>query len=581
MSKPAHRGRILVSSRLPNLTEQQNGSNRNQRSGNPQPPVSAAMNARRGSGSKSADVKKGILIAAGTSALGGMSKDKLQRRVSELEFENQKLQTNLEKAELSIESYRGFLSAKSAQRSHSIAIQTDFLGESNSTSKITPNKKTQLTKITNKLEEAKAKIQQLNQEISAFQEKAKAREDDYVSLQSQYKSLKMNMELSEVSYKAQIHTLERDLRALVAAEGHAGQHSPTVRTPTQSQSTQKPKHTPQSLSLQGNTLSTPSKKLPKVQVPPSTGTPPTSWTTPPPGEPFISPAPSMNKLKALSSNKKHPSAPIQSIEKAKPLLSITQSLLICKKRILSHNSQYRTINNAISQDFEEFNDFFRQCLMKIIHEIDKSKKHQEMMQTKHTSKISSLQKELSTAKKNQDDCGYAATATATASLDMEKRLADAQAAHDRELTAAQTAADQERDRADSLDLLYEAKLNEKEADISNLSTLFTTVSRELQNLHAKFKSESAAVKHMGHCKDLVRVATIRELNLDKDRAFSELKYARWVNNGSYCDIHYDPPLPDFFHSRDKDEYMLIYPNRNCGRFCFILIALLITIIFGR
>lgn len=548
MSKPAHRGRILVSS-----SRVQEGSlpvlgNQNQRTHNPhpQPPVSKAMSNRRGSGSKSADViKKGSLVAAGTSALAGMSKEKLQRHVAELEFENTKLQSNLQKAEISIEGYRGFLSEKSAKRAYSVAIQTDFLSESNSTSKITPNKKNHITKLTNKLEEATNKILQLNQEIAEFTE----REKDSSSYKSQYMSLKMNTELAEVSYKAQILTLEKDLRAAsdrlqqtTEQQTTAQFQSPTPNFRTPTQTGQKFKAP---LSVQGSTpmsskkqcnveeLSTPTSSASSAAVSSSL---PSSLslkknskmpaTSPTSSERLgvhptssveiltvLSPLPSMKKLKTLSLTKTHPAT----------TSATSLSMKELRKKMNTHHSQFRTIQNLIRQDLNEYSDFFSQGSVDIIKEIQKFEGNRDTLLKKHTNTIDKLRRDLAEAKTNAANTNSVVVDSTSA---LEKKFASAIAALEREVSAAKDDLDREKDHSNSLNVMYESKINEKEADLSSLTTLFTSVSRELQNLHAKFKSEAAAVKHMGHCKDLVRVATIRELNLDKDRAFSELKYAR-------------------------------------------------------
>jgi hypothetical protein len=526
MSKPAHRGRILVSSRLPGI---ENVGNSQQRTA--QPPVkSTGMAPRRGSGSKSADVGNGSIMAAGTSALGGLSKDKLQRRVGELEFENQKLKNNLEKAELSVESYRSFLSAKSASRSHSTAVQTDFLTESHSASKITPNKKSQITRLTNKLEDAKNKILLLTEEISQFEERDRVSKVDLAAVKDEYSTLKMKTDLSEVSYKAQIQTLEKDLRALQAKNQQLDSlQSPTVRTPKQQQHQQHFKTPPSKqasectnskpFSLKKNggidkmTAVSSAQKLEML----SPHSPPSSFdrlTSRPSAEMIISPLglghAAMKKSKLLSSAKK-PLPVTPSVDRGKQHKSSQKAF---RKKFASNKTHFTTIRNAISQDFDDFSNFFTLSSHKIIGEIQKVERCREASTAEHLKVISDLNLKL-------DEAEVLKSKSAS--------QADSQAAMLEQLTVAKNAVETERDRADSLEMLLESKLNDKNADISNLTTLFNSVSKELKNLQSKCKAEAAAVKHMGHCKDLVRVATIRELNLDKDRAYSELKYARYVS----------------------------------------------------
>ena len=565
MSKPPHRGRVLVSSsRLEPLGSGGNQTQyQHQHGHNPQqPPGSKAISVRRGSGSKSADHnKKGFLVAAGTSVLTGMSKEKLQRRVSELECENQKLQSSLQKAEISIEGYRGFLSEKSAKRAYSVAIQTDFLTESNSVSKITPNKKTHIAKLTTKLDESTTKIQQLNQEIAELTQQLNEKDKDPNGYQHQYTTLKMNTELAEVSFKAQILTLEKDLRAANDRSQRTTDsqsfHSPTsnmiIRTPTQSG--QKHHKTPHS--LQGSVLTssskTPSstssgpvpvvasshslpsssptastsslKKLPKVPSTPPTSSDRLVMRPSPSAEllSILSPVPTMsiNKLKVLSTSK----TPQPTTTTANRSGISPSSLMQLKKKLNVHQSHCTATQQSIRQDFKEYNEFFAEGSLIILREIQKFEGVRHAALSKHVSTISSLRKDLAEAKHNTQAKD---NTVAESTVALKSQFAVTTAALEREIVAAKEATERERDRADSLDLLFEAKMNEKEADISSLSTLFTSVSRELKNLQAKCKTEAAAVKHMGHCKDLVRVATIRELTLDKDRVFLELKYARYL-----------------------------------------------------
>mmetsp|Transcript_23275 Transcript_23275/g.39445 ORF Transcript_23275/g.39445 Transcript_23275/m.39445 type:complete len:631 (-) Transcript_23275:128-2020(-) len=530
MSKPAHRGRILVSSRLPDIENVGNISA--QRTA--QPPVKAqAVNIRRGSGSKSADLN-GSIMAAGTSALGGLSKDKLQRRVGELEYENQKLKNSLEKAELSIESYRGFLSAKSATRSHSICVQTDFVAEgTQSTTKNTPNKKSQITKLTNKLEDARSKISLLNQQIVEFEERERASNKENNSLREDYNTLKMTSDLAEVSYKAQIQTLEKDLRALQSTS-QADQQSPTVRTPTaqstkhfrqQQQQLKTPIHqadsTPpiSSKKLVGANKMTPVSSASKLELKPQT--PPSSidrLVSRPSAEILISPIPVMKKSKLSSATKK----PLQahSADKAKHHKLPLKEL---KKKIVSHKSHFSTIKSAIAQDFDNFKHFFSLQSHKIIGQIQKVEDVRDTRVNELLLALTDLRLKLSESEemrlKEKDNVDNKSSSHA-------KQLAELQADLQKELRELREEVETERNRADSLEMTMGAKLNEKDADISNLTALFNSASRELKNLQVKFKAETAAVKHLGHCKDLVRVATIRELNLDKDRAYSELKFAR-------------------------------------------------------
>eukprot|EP00602_Paraphysomonas_sp_CaronLab_P012424 CAMPEP_0185040182 /NCGR_PEP_ID=MMETSP1103-20130426/37941_1 /TAXON_ID=36769 /ORGANISM="Paraphysomonas bandaiensis, Strain Caron Lab Isolate" /LENGTH=500 /DNA_ID=CAMNT_0027579375 /DNA_START=133 /DNA_END=1635 /DNA_ORIENTATION=+ len=79
-------------------------------------------------------------------------------------------------------------------------------------------------------------------------------------------------------------------------------------------------------------------------------------------------------------------------------------------------------------------------------------------------------------------------------------------------------------------LMIEAKAKQDSHRAALLSERVTSASRELHAMVQKFSSEINAVKHLSHCRDLVRVAGLRELGLERDRLANELRYARDLQN---------------------------------------------------
>lgn len=62
----------------------------------------------------------------------------------------------------------------------------------------------------------------------------------------------------------------------------------------------------------------------------------------------------------------------------------------------------------------------------------------------------------------------------------------------------------------------------------SLSERLLSASKSVHGVVTKFGNEINAIKHWAHCKELVRVATLRELGLEKDRLLNELKYSKYV-----------------------------------------------------
>lgn len=61
----------------------------------------------------------------------------------------------------------------------------------------------------------------------------------------------------------------------------------------------------------------------------------------------------------------------------------------------------------------------------------------------------------------------------------------------------------------------------------SLSDRLLTASQSVHGVVNKFSNEINAIKHWAHCKELVRIASLRELGLEKDRLLNELKYSRY------------------------------------------------------
>jgi hypothetical protein len=82
------------------------------------------------------------------------------------------------------------------------------------------------------------------------------------------------------------------------------------------------------------------------------------------------------------------------------------------------------------------------------------------------------------------------------------------------------------EKYESEKLTLEAQASRDAEQVALLSDRLLAASREFQLLLNKFGKEMNAVKHMAHCKDLVRIAGLRELGLEKDRLVNEMKYAK-------------------------------------------------------
>jgi hypothetical protein len=63
--------------------------------------------------------------------------------------------------------------------------------------------------------------------------------------------------------------------------------------------------------------------------------------------------------------------------------------------------------------------------------------------------------------------------------------------------------------------------------VESLSERLTSAHKSVHgSLITKFGNEIHAIKHWAHCKELVRIAALRELGLEKDRLMNELKYSK-------------------------------------------------------
>jgi hypothetical protein len=72
----------------------------------------------------------------------------------------------------------------------------------------------------------------------------------------------------------------------------------------------------------------------------------------------------------------------------------------------------------------------------------------------------------------------------------------------------------------------EIQIHDQKLLVESLSERLSSSSKSLQSVVTKFGNEINAIKHWSHCKELVRVASLRELGLEKDRLLNELKYAK-------------------------------------------------------
>jgi hypothetical protein len=61
---------------------------------------------------------------------------------------------------------------------------------------------------------------------------------------------------------------------------------------------------------------------------------------------------------------------------------------------------------------------------------------------------------------------------------------------------------------------------------TEVSSKYTTIKAALSDLSKLHRAEINAVKHTAHCKDLSRLATIRGITLERDRALNELRHAK-------------------------------------------------------
>jgi hypothetical protein len=74
----------------------------------------------------------------------------------------------------------------------------------------------------------------------------------------------------------------------------------------------------------------------------------------------------------------------------------------------------------------------------------------------------------------------------------------------------------------------EARVDKQSEVAALLAERFSSASRALHAVTLKFDSELNAVKHLSHCKELVRIAALRQLGLEKDRLNNELKYTKYT-----------------------------------------------------
>jgi hypothetical protein len=74
----------------------------------------------------------------------------------------------------------------------------------------------------------------------------------------------------------------------------------------------------------------------------------------------------------------------------------------------------------------------------------------------------------------------------------------------------------------------ENQLQHQATLVNSLTERLSSASKSVHGVVTKFGNEIHAIKHWAHCKELVRVASLRELGLEKDRLVNELKYSKYV-----------------------------------------------------
>lgn len=449
--KPSHRGRVIKDGRANSLDPLGRG---------PQPPVS-----KRGN---SADI-----IADGNGLSG--RPDNLKKRVHELEKENGKLRRSLDEAEVSIQTYRSFLSAKSTTANCSVAVQTDSPGDirqrdpddalrkenrslkaqtstlQQSIADVTANLET----VTKKKMEAERASQIKIDELLAHIKSLESVNSSTVSLASDSPGNRYKSFIEKLRKKSSLHTRKyHDTKDTITAAlndfNHFMRHTtdllvnevrrrekeiresakPQVRSPVKTPKTKTGDKT------------SPSKKTPKNQ-----------------------------QLKTLLSEAGCSPMPVVKLEQVD---RSTDPLSPMKLSIASSPTTINLVDDAEDEDNAE-----------------KEKLAADTLQR---------QKELDEAHREKDT---------TIALMMKS------------LEAAT-------EKYESEKMMLEAEANREATSASDLSNRLVAASREFQNVLTKFGKEIHAVKHLSHCKDLVRIAGLRELGLEKDRLVNEMKYAKYV-----------------------------------------------------
>lgn len=399
--------------------------------------------------------------------------DSLKKRVHELEIENGKLRRSLDEAEQSIKTYRNFLSAKSSTSNVSVAIQTDFVSVN------------------------------------------RPRDPD-ASLRSENATL-----------RAQVTELQKSIAEFAS----------------------------------GMDLLTKDK--------------------------VASERASAAKLEGLLTEIENLRAMMSSVVAPVPPMS-SSHLRIVQHKSTHHTKQFITTKDAVCKSLDDFNHFMRHAVDLIVNEITRHEKgrsqnhialtttpHKNTLSSPSSKKTSKTHTHTKVASVSETGCSPMARrdvvdnstdplsplfikglgpsrSNSTLPIASVEATSPHKSTVDQNSSKSQHEFDRMRDEAiqimmeslqaatekyESEKLTLEAQASRDAEQVALLSNKLLVASREFQQVLNKFGKEINAVKHMAHCKDLVRIAGLRELGLERDRLVNEMKYAKLVQHIFYT-LHY-------------------------------------------
>lgn len=226
-----------------------------------------------------------------------------------------------------------------------------------------------------------------------------------------------------------------------------------------------------------------------------------------------------------------------------------------KKKILDCKIQHQQDKEQISIEFNEFQSHFQQSFQSILQKISlfEFKSNQQQHHSSHsnslpsTNSISSLPSSnslksisiQSPIKLPSNSIISTSPSSSSSSSSSQLLLKKSQPlspikveSGNNPITPIKTnsigfSTNLENDQSQQTLTLHELQLQiqQKDSTITKFSEYLQLISQSFRELQTISVNEINSLKHLSHCKELVRIASMRELGLERDRLTNELKYS--------------------------------------------------------